>query len=94
MIENQRLFDLVRQARHELHMAELITDAEFAELATEPGAVSRLEGYDDSRRVLSLFCDQHQKALKKLPEDSACPGCMTRMTGNVNLLKRFVGRKR
>lgn len=72
---NQRLFDLVRQARHELHMAELITDTEFAALATEPGAVSRLEDYDASRRALGTFCGPHLLELKAREVSSVCPLC-------------------
>lgn len=43
---NQRLFDLVRHQRSELHVAELITDDEYAQLAQEHSAVKRLEDYD------------------------------------------------
>lgn len=43
---NQRLFDLVRYMRTELHVAGLITDDEYAALAQEHAAVARLEDYD------------------------------------------------
>jgi hypothetical protein len=43
---NQRLFDLVRYKRSELHEDGLITDEEYATLAQEHGAVKRLEDYD------------------------------------------------
>lgn len=76
MIANSRLQDLVRQARHELHMAELVTDEEFAELAAaEPGAVTRLEDYDQVRRGLRTICAPHLEELKALPSSSACPLC-------------------
>jgi hypothetical protein len=42
----QRLWDLVRYQRRELHVAELITDEECAALAADHGAVARLEDYD------------------------------------------------
>lgn len=50
--ENQRLHDLVRHQRGPLHDAELITDAEYAALAEDHGAVARLEGYDALRTSL------------------------------------------
>lgn len=44
---NERLHDLVRYKRSELHEDGLISDEEYAELLTkQPGAVKRLEGYD------------------------------------------------
>lgn len=43
---NQRMWDLVRYQRSELHVAELITDDEYAELAIDHPAVKRLENYD------------------------------------------------
>jgi hypothetical protein len=58
---HQRLFDLVRYMRSELHEAELITDEEYAWLAAEApmakgsGSPSprRLEDYDDVRANLA-----------------------------------------
>ena len=45
--EVQRLRDLVRYCRHQLHEEGLISDDEFTDLlANTPGAVARLEGYD------------------------------------------------
>lgn len=44
-----RLHDLVRHQRGALHEAGLITDAEYAALASDHGAVARLEGYDAAR---------------------------------------------
>jgi hypothetical protein len=43
--DTQRLWDLVRYQRFELHMAGLITDEEFAELAADTTSVARLEYY-------------------------------------------------
>lgn len=43
----ERLFDLVRWARSELHEAKLITDEEYAMLVREKGSVKRLESYDE-----------------------------------------------
>ena len=50
---NQRLFDIVRYMRAEIHNAELITDDEYAELAMEHSAVDRLEDYDELRARLN-----------------------------------------
>lgn len=51
-MKDDRLFDLVRFARHFLHDAELISDDEYTELLTgggDPpnGSVKRLESYDE-----------------------------------------------
>jgi hypothetical protein len=46
---NQREHDLVRHQRMELHAEHLITDAEYAALASEHGGVQRLEDYDRMR---------------------------------------------
>ena len=43
---NQRLLDLVRQQRTELHEADLISDEEYVQLASETDAVERLLDYD------------------------------------------------
>lgn len=43
---NQRMWDLIRYQRAELHEAGLITDDEYAELAKDHAAVKRLEDYD------------------------------------------------
>lgn len=51
----QRLRDLVRHQRGALLDADLITEAEYAALAADPGAVGRLEEYDRMRaRVAEL----------------------------------------
>lgn len=47
--ERDRLCDLVRHQRGPLHDAGLLTDAEYAALAADAGAVARLEGYDAAR---------------------------------------------
>lgn len=53
-IPADRLRDLVRQMRHPLHQEDLITDEEYAELVLNtPGAVARLESYDDIRARLT-----------------------------------------
>lgn len=60
-ISTQRLFDLVRHQRAELHDEGLITDEEYAMLASEQGAVERLETYDElvkERDVLRVALNQ------------------------------------
>ena len=42
-----RLFDLVRNQRAELHEAGLISDQEYAELASENSSGARLASYDE-----------------------------------------------
>lgn len=53
---NQRLFDLVRHQRHDLHDAGLITDEELADLITAgSSSARRLEDYDRVRaRIAAL----------------------------------------
>ena len=53
--EATRLRDLVRHQRGPLHDAELITDAEYAALASDAGAVARLRGYDEVRREMDAL---------------------------------------
>ena len=48
--ENERLRDLVRYCRGDLHHEGLITDQEYAALLSDSEAVSRLEGYDATKQ--------------------------------------------
>jgi hypothetical protein len=59
---NQRMFDLVRYMRSELHTAGLITDDEYAELAQEHSAVKRLEDYDVAVARIVLTHEQKLNA--------------------------------
>ena len=59
---DQRLHDLVRHQRGPLHDAGLITDAEYAALAGDHGAVTRLEGYD----ALGAECDSYRRTLQQI----------------------------
>lgn len=61
---NQRLFDLVRQQRAELHDAELINDAEYAALAMATGSVQRLETYDDLQSQLAALKLANEKLVE------------------------------
>ena len=56
--ELQRLRDLVRQQRSELHDANLISDEEYAALAMDGGAVPRLMGYDEMRTQLAAQAER------------------------------------
>lgn len=81
--ENERLYDLVRYQRHELHTAGLITNEEYADLlengstgpgATHQGSVARLEGYDamrGERDAAVAYAAEIKKALTNLLETSA-----------------------
>jgi hypothetical protein len=73
---NQRLFDLVRFMRAELHGAELITDEEFLMLAKETGAVKRLEDYDAviQLRNAGVPCPRCGKG-RDTNGDGDCPVC-------------------
>lgn len=52
---NERLFDLVRSQRIELHTEGLITDEEYVMLASDSASVQRLEDYDVLRAKLDSF---------------------------------------
>jgi predicted nuclease with TOPRIM domain len=53
ILDSIRLFDLVRFQRHQLHDEGLITNEEYSALVSgAPGAVSRLESYDEIRSRL------------------------------------------
>lgn len=82
----ERLTDLVRHQRHELHDADLISDDEFAALLADSDGgkrVARLEGYDAIRRELaaspSLWL---QRALEAVQEErlSRHEDCITMST--------------
>jgi hypothetical protein len=47
--DTQRMWDLLRYFRADLHAEDLITDAELFELAADHAAVKRLEKYDAER---------------------------------------------
>lgn len=66
---NQRLCDLVRHQRMELHEAGLISDEEYSELAKDHPAVERLEQYDAAfigRHALKLELETAQGQYRSL----------------------------
>ena len=67
-LEYQRLFDLVRIQRGELHEAGLISDSEYASLAEGHGSVSRLESYD--KAIQTARVDALEEAAQVI-----CPFC-------------------
>lgn len=70
-----RLFDLVRHQRFELFQAQLITEAEYALLAFEHSAVSRLETYDAMRQriaVLEAFVLEARGQIEALLREDGC----------------------
>lgn len=54
---NQRMWDLVRFMRADLHNDGLITDEEYTELAQDHAAVKRLEDYDVLRLKMTAVND-------------------------------------
>lgn len=70
----QRLFDLVRYARTMLHDDDLITDEEYAMLAEDHSAVSRLEDYDDLQGKLARLRNKAMSELAPLRLDFAAGG--------------------
>jgi hypothetical protein len=66
--ENERLRDLVRYSRHDLHDAELITDDEFAALLSVDGSVTRLENYDAMRATIE---DLHAELKQLAPAEQS-----------------------
>lgn len=65
--EKQRLFDLVRQQRMELHESGLISDKEYADLAMAKGSVERLETYDELRSELADL-NEWKKGMKGIED--------------------------
>lgn len=61
---NQRMWDLVRYMRSELHTANLITDVEYALLAEDHAAVKRLEDYDALRKAARNVPDPEHTVLE------------------------------
>lgn len=73
--DNQRLLDLVRYSRAELHEDGLISDKEYADLV-EVGSISarRLEDYDDFRakiKFLEKVIDDYKKDCAELNSHAA-----------------------
>jgi len=60
--ETQRLWDLARHCRYELHRDDLITDDEYVTLAQNRDAVHRLEDYDAYRKLY----DASRKLIERL----------------------------
>jgi hypothetical protein len=58
---SQRVWDLLRYQRMELHNANLITNEEYAALAFDHPAVARLETYDELRAELARLTAQEPK---------------------------------
>ncbi len=65
-MNDQRLLDLVRQQRVELLTSRLITEEEYARLASVPGSVARLESYDDMRASLTRLERERAEAVAML----------------------------
>lgn len=64
-MDRKRLWDLVRQQRMELHDAELISDEEYAELASDGGSVKRICSYDDMREEIKTLKERINQLEKK-----------------------------
>lgn len=64
--ERERLFDLVRYQRAELHQAELISDGEYTSLLADYSSKARLETYDDMRKQLSILRTEYRNALEEI----------------------------
>lgn len=58
LFSNERLFDLVRYCRTELHEANLINDEEYAGIASTGGSIERIQAYDNLRAENSKLRQQ------------------------------------
>ena len=74
--DSQRMWDLVRYQRDELHEANLISDDEYALLAKDHAGVKRLESYDAVRAsVAKLFAEERLAEMRLIPQSSTgAPG--------------------
>ncbi len=66
---NQRLADLVRYKRHDLHNEDLISNEEYAEIVANQGAVNRLEGYDTAKAKFKAERDQLITSLQRAEKE-------------------------
>lgn len=85
---DQRLRDLVRHQRAELHAAGLISDEEYAELLSDHGSVDRLHSYDALRerlRVAEALLWKSRTAIQRL----AKPDPQGRVTVEDAILRRI-----
>lgn len=64
--EVERLTDLVRYQRAELHHEGLISDAEYADLVKVKGSPARLEGYDAMRAEVERLRENVESAMTHL----------------------------
>lgn len=88
---NRREHDLVRQMRVELLADKLITESEYAALATEFGGVQRLENYDALRESRDrLYRQIEQGAYNSIAAD--CLARALRAEEEVDRLKREIAR--
>lgn len=60
---NQRMQDMVRHCRADLHRDGLLDEVEYAALCADPGAVARLEDYDGVRREREQLRAQASEAI-------------------------------
>lgn len=93
---DERLLDLVRYQRQELHQAELITDEEYIQLLQEEGSRKRLESYDELRERLTTLeancknlLDAAQSAHKELNEIHARCGVPYWDTGKSDVTQEY-----
>lgn len=83
---HQRLWDLVRQQRMELHDAELISDDEYTELAKDHPAVARLETYDVLREANERLEASQAELRERLHEgESNWSNSVGRLMGEIEL---------
>lgn len=76
--ETERLFDLVRYQRAELHQENLISDDEYVALLADSESKKRLETYDDMRQQLTTAKDLIEKlvgALRGYPHEDIYTTC-------------------
>ena len=64
--KNERLLDLVRYMRGELHDADLITDGEYAQLSAISGSPERLMEYDELAGQLASVTKERDALLDLL----------------------------
>lgn len=65
---DQRLMDLVRVMRAQLHAEDLITDEEYAFLASQRNTHERIASYDQLQKRTALLEAQQQRLLAELNE--------------------------
>jgi len=75
LFSHQRAWDLLRYARHLLHTENMLTNEEYALLAQDHEAVTRLEDYDARHDKIKRLYPCRYPQIHKDGQPNGCPDC-------------------